>query len=497
LAAFLPAPLISFSTMDGGGGAGATTAVPAAADAATLQPAAAVGASAASAAAAASDALLPARDAFTCALCLQLLHEPACMPCCGNSFCLECLRASLRVQPACPLCRAPSFAALRASVGCRLLTAVMAARWPAEAAARAREAAADANGGAGDADAGAGAGARLGLFIVSSPAPARGGALPFPGAPVSFLFFEPRYLLLAERCMEGGAPFGLQDDVRAARGVTVRIRGVDRLPGGHLRIHGAVAQRYAVRAPPEQAAGEYGLHCALVDFFGDAAPGDAAADDAALAAAGLSARARSALVAAGARSERAAAAALAAAVAAVLLRVLAGLSPHVVAALVATFGEHPHAGAGAEPWSYWAADVLALPADAREAVFATTSTLERLARVYAALERAAAALRAEPAAALDGALPPPPPAALDLFADVLGPAAAPALLLLLQPRASPLQRNAALLWAVLNRPGEAAEIVARLMRHPAISSLFVFILLLILILLLRRPGGVYMADGEW
>ena len=347
---------------------------------------------------------------------------------------------------------------------------------------------------------------------MPAPSPSRGSALPFPGAPISFLFFEPRYLLLAERCLESGVPFGLQVDAASPLGVTVRIRAVDRLPGGHLRIDGVCGARYRVAAPPEQVPGEYGLYAALVDTFGDEEGTDAVTEStvAAWTAAGLDERAIAALR--GARSERQRAALLSAASVAVLLRMLAGLSPNAVAALEQVHGPPPPATADVERWSYYAADVVAMPPDAKSAAFASRSSLLRLATVYAALAREAARLRVVPAepparsaaeqradaatVAEAARAAGPGGTALDLFFDVLGPMTAPAVLQLLQPRASPLRRGAAALLAALYRPADLAEALVASAKHPCVSSVLVFAVLIALILMLRRPSGeVHMNDG--
>ena len=46
-------------------------------------------------------------DALSCPVCLGLLLDPLIAACCQNNFCRQCLSASLRSKPQCPLCRAP------------------------------------------------------------------------------------------------------------------------------------------------------------------------------------------------------------------------------------------------------------------------------------------------------------------------------------------------------------------------------------------------------
>lgn len=51
------------------------------------------------------------REQLNCPICQELLLEPVSLPCCGNSYCADCLRklcsSAQPKQAACPLCRAP------------------------------------------------------------------------------------------------------------------------------------------------------------------------------------------------------------------------------------------------------------------------------------------------------------------------------------------------------------------------------------------------------
>ena len=50
-----------------------------------------------------------------CSVCLQLLHEPASLPC-GHSFCLSCARRSLSSNRSCPLCRRACYGAVQTNL---------------------------------------------------------------------------------------------------------------------------------------------------------------------------------------------------------------------------------------------------------------------------------------------------------------------------------------------------------------------------------------------
>ena len=45
-------------------------------------------------------------EALSCPICLDTLHSPMLLSCCGNTFCAACLHAALSASPYCPLCRA-------------------------------------------------------------------------------------------------------------------------------------------------------------------------------------------------------------------------------------------------------------------------------------------------------------------------------------------------------------------------------------------------------
>lgn len=46
-----------------------------------------------------------AADALSCPLCLETFRHPLMLPCCGQSFCADCLRQAMAASCLCPLCR--------------------------------------------------------------------------------------------------------------------------------------------------------------------------------------------------------------------------------------------------------------------------------------------------------------------------------------------------------------------------------------------------------
>jgi Lon protease-like protein len=328
------------------------------------------------------------RDDFDCPLCYKLLVEPLGLLC-GHTFCKACVKRSLALQPACPMCRAPCFIAVGDVVPNLLLARVIAARFPDELAARLPEVAAD------EAELDA---QRLGLFLL------KGTGTLFPTAPLSLLVYEPRYLLLMQRCMNNNVPFGVQEDARAPCGVAVKIEGVQQMPGGRLLVTGAATARYKPASPPAVEDGTFGLHYAPVQFLADeplsSQPGPLGAPLEGPLLLGLSARSRALL--AGCAHDAHAATLLRNALATVTVRLVSSLSPGAFRSLAARHGAPPPPtgpGSGPERWSYYASGLLALPPEARGRAFDTSNTLERLLLCYAFLEGCEAEARGAPAPA--------------------------------------------------------------------------------------------------
>jgi Lon protease-like protein len=346
---------------------------------------------------------------------------------------------------------------------------------------------------------------------------------------VALHLFEPRYVLMAEQCAEHDSLFGMQNEATDTWGVAVEITRMELLPGRRVLLRGKCKQRYRLLAPAEQAEGEHGLYRGLADLVSDVGVGTA------VAAAGggggpaaaetfedspLSQAARRVLRRMGSTAEQASH--VRSCIAEVLSRVLAGLSPEALRALESRHGSMPP-GAGPacspERWSYYAADVLAMPGDAKTACFLTVSTVQRLVICYSFLEGKASELRArgrpgatsgpasEAASDGPGALGEAQPraeagvargapradaaaaaaaaaAGLDTFPDVIVPAVANELLQMLVP-SLPVSVLGA--HALRHAIGDPVGFVTHLLRHPAVSSLAVFAAVIALLVLLRKP----------
>lgn len=378
---------------------------------------------------------------FLCPLCLDLIWQPVGLHCCGASFCLSCIRSSIRASPSCPLCRKACYlnaAAVRPNL---FLSQALETLFPAEVAERkAVEAAAIAAGQRSDQV----TDAKIGLFLFPFQ---RGGQtrLPPPGSPVAFKFFEPRYVLMAKRASENNVPFGLMPTVDSPHGgVTISISTLLELPGGLLVVEGKVEQRFRLLAPAEMSSGEFGLWSALVEPYSDypsqpaPQPQPEPEDDRLepiLRDLPLKLSTKAKLRRLGATSKTAVVNALKNALADVVVRVIAGLSPAIVTGVLRrAHGDTPAPAAGggggadgsAQRWSFYCADILALstvrmvkeeeqrggeggqgeagagagaaPAavveiDAATEAMTTRSTLRRLALCYCFLELVAAETR--------------------------------------------------------------------------------------------------------
>ncbi len=63
--------------------------------------------------------------------------------------------------------------------------------------------------------------------------------------------FEPRYLILMQRCMEASCDFGVCSGPAAMFGSFVNIVSCRRLPYGRLQVSCTVLNRFAIVEPPE------------------------------------------------------------------------------------------------------------------------------------------------------------------------------------------------------------------------------------------------------
>jgi Lon protease-like protein len=313
---------------------------------------------------------------------MKLWWEPIALHC-GHTFCRSCIRRSLALQPACPLCRAACHINATEVRPNLFITRVLSERFGAEIVARSREAVED------EAELSR---ARLGLFLLPGTE-----SFLFPGAPLNLVVWEPRYLALMQRCLENRSEFGVQPDADAMRGVSMRIVAADMARHGRMLVRAVAHSRYRCLTRPavEGGGGSFGLVVApLVEHLSDAPlEGDAAADDEAAVTELTAALPPAAAQALRGLRRTVQAQKIAASGAETLARVLASLGGRAQA----VFDRHgplpPPSGpnGGAERWSFYLADALALSPDEKLRCFSTTSTVERLLVAYSFLCSADAA----------------------------------------------------------------------------------------------------------
>lgn len=397
---------------------------------------------------------MEARDEFDCALCMKLLVEPVGLLC-GHTFCKSCIKRSLALQPSCPMCRASCHLSIKDVVPNLLLCKVIESRFGDELRERIPEVAQD------EAELDA---QRLGLFFLKST----GGQM-FPHAPIGLMVYEPRYLLLMQRCMNNSIAFGVQEDARSPGGVAVKIESVQQLAGGRLLVAGSAVSRYKLGAPPEEEQGTYGLHYAPVQFLTDeplsSQPGPLSVSVDSPSFFGLSDRSKTLLRACA--HDANAATLLRNAMASTTVRLISSLSASAFRAINARYGTPPPAsgiGSSPERWSYYLSDILGLPAEAKARAFDTRSTLERLLLCYSFLEGAERDAVSASNVSAATALPQLPPGELDPCAHVLA-------VEVLEPYVRPSGlAGAALRGGPLGR-------VAAILQHPIVSSLLVLVAL--------------------
>eukprot|EP00775_Hariotina_reticulata_P012534 gene12534-12667_t len=126
---------------------------------------------------------------------LKLLHEPVTTPC-GHTFCRGCFSRSMDHNNKCPMCRTVLHVGRELPVTITLQNIISKA-FPEEAEARAAE-----TKGVTTAEAALAAveEVTLPLFVMSTL---------LPGEKMALNIFEPRYRLMARRCMEGNRRFGM------------------------------------------------------------------------------------------------------------------------------------------------------------------------------------------------------------------------------------------------------------------------------------------------
>lgn len=172
-----------------------------------------------------------------CSLCLKLLYEPISLSC-GHTFCRRCLRDALQVKEQCALCRRPCHKQMVACPPNVVITAVTQKLAPEVY--RQRKAEEEEEEKARREAHGAGDGAEneiLDVFLFNQ--------MVFPNEPVAYKLFEPRYVLMIERCLAGNRQFAMQGAVEeGSYGSTIEILTSSQTQYGHYLITGRGKSRY-------------------------------------------------------------------------------------------------------------------------------------------------------------------------------------------------------------------------------------------------------------
>lgn len=339
------------------------------------------------------------RELLDCPVCFRLLYEPLAINC-GHVMCRTCLSRALVLSPNCPICRASCYVDTRGSQPNVLISTLTETLFKAELQSRPAEVALD------EAELDL---QRLGLFFLNEEQDRV-----MPGAPVRLQVFEPRYMLLMERCVDNGSCFGLQRNEDSRWGIAVKVESIHPLPGGRLLVEGNATTRYRLtegaRPIPEE--GTHGLHYAATEMIADRRADRLPRDDPAWQKVSRSARvalqrilsqqqqittttrdegagSSSAGSGNGSTDEKACSS-LRDALCTALTRVCASLEPRALHRLTLVSGNPPPSSGTAsapERWSYFAAQTLALPAADHQQCMQTTSTLKRLLICYGFIEK--------------------------------------------------------------------------------------------------------------
>eukprot|EP00039_Didymoeca_costata_P005850 m.85203 g.85203 ORF g.85203 m.85203 type:complete len:409 (+) comp13001_c0_seq1:229-1455(+) len=144
-----------------------------------------------------------------CTLCLRMLYHPVTISC-GHTFCQTCIQTSLKHQTKCPICRRalPTMnyaASLAVNVTLENLIENLCPKEYSTRAAEDAEAASEQNSGvssetAENATIGSDQATTLPIFILDPI---------LPRQKMHLNIFEPRYLVMLERCLQGGRRFGM------------------------------------------------------------------------------------------------------------------------------------------------------------------------------------------------------------------------------------------------------------------------------------------------
>ena len=169
-------------------------------------------------------------DDLSCPICFRLLYEPLCLPC-GHTYCRSCLGKALSAKASqeCPTCRAPVVVDTSVALVNVAIQRIMENHFPTELMQRASEEQEEAL---------EKERIRPTLSIFLIP-----GMVVMPNQKIVLRVFEPRYLLLCERAMQGNRMFGLQQRSNSTVGTLMKIETVQNDGSG-----GGIRRRLIINA---------------------------------------------------------------------------------------------------------------------------------------------------------------------------------------------------------------------------------------------------------
>lgn len=200
-----------------------------------------------------------------CTLCLKLFYEPT-TTICGHTFCKQCLLRCVRHNSKCPICRAALYVNPDHCATNITLAAVLQKAFPQEYAERELEISNEV------------------VSVKAQHVSPRERLYIFhldtilPKQHIQLNIFEPRYLWMVQRCMEGSRRFGMVGTDHITRtmagfGTEVEIRLCEQQFNGHILIEVVGIRRFQA----DDLEMENGCHVANVDWLQDSVPSEEAA----------------------------------------------------------------------------------------------------------------------------------------------------------------------------------------------------------------------------
>ncbi|KAK3243952.1 hypothetical protein CYMTET_46418 [Cymbomonas tetramitiformis] len=202
-----------------------------------------------------------------CTLCLKLFYDPATTTC-GHTFCKQCLLRCVRHNSKCPICRAALYVNPDRCATNITLAAVLQKAFPQEYAEREQEASNEVASGKAQHTSPS---ERLYIFHLDTI---------LPRQHIHLNIFEPRYLWMVQRCMEGSRRFGMVGTDHITRtmagfGTEVEIRLCEQQFNGHILIEVVGVRRFQANDVEM----ENGCHVANVEWLQDSVPSEEAAPE--------------------------------------------------------------------------------------------------------------------------------------------------------------------------------------------------------------------------